>query len=171
LRCPPGFEHDTTRRLFPLNFSVDDPARVQMPWRPGALQVVYDAAQATYLLYVPPGLGFFVSPPWDASVPSWEEFYVWWLDPKKETLTRKLLPAGPWVADAKRDTALGRGVRNFSCGTDCYRHYDIEADAGRILVTISGRSSAVSESVIGTYRLDSGNTWTKVKEGQPDPSQ
>jgi hypothetical protein len=166
------FQHDTTRQLFPLNFSADEPAHVQMPWRPGALQVAYDAAQGTYLLYVPPGLGHFVAPAWDSSIPSWEAFYVWWFDPTKATLSRKLLPAGPWVADAKRDMVLGRAARNFSCGTDCYRHYDIEANAGSILVTISGRSSAVSDSVIGTYRLNPGEVvWKKVKDGQPEPTQ
>jgi hypothetical protein len=105
-------------------------------------------------------------------VPSWEAFYVWWFDPKKATLTRRLLPAGPWVADAKRDMILGREVRNFSCGTDCFRHYDIDVDSGNILVTISGRSSAVSESVIGTYQLTPGGTsWKKIKDGQPESTQ
>jgi hypothetical protein len=166
------YQHDATRRLFPLNFSADDPAHVQMPWRPGGLQVAYDAGQGIYLLYVPPGSGHFVTPPWDSSVPSWEAFYVWWFDPNKLELTRSLLPAGPWVADAKLDKVLGRDARNFSCGTDCYRHYDVQADSGSILVTISGRASAVSESVIGTYRLSpGGSSWKKIKDGQPESTQ
>ena len=163
------FQHDNTRRLFPLNYSVDDPTRVQLPWRPGELAVTYDASQGIYLLFAPSLHVPFVSPPWDSSVPSWEKFYVWWFDPRKETLLRKLLPPGPWVADAKRDMILGRGARNFSCGTDCYRHYEIEANAGGILVTISGRLSAVSDSVIGTYRLNpSDASWKKIKDGQPE---
>jgi hypothetical protein len=114
----------------------------------------------------------FVTPSWDSSIPSWETFYVWWLDPKRETLSRQLLPPGPWVTDAKRDVILGRAERNFSCGTDCYRHYDIEVDSGSILVIISGRSSAVSDSALGTYRLSPGEaSWRKVKNGQPETTQ
>ena len=166
------FQQNTTRRLFPLNFSADDPAHVQMPWRPGAVQASYDSGKGIYLLYVPPGLGSFVSPPWDSSVPSWQHFYVWWFDPKKETLSRELLPAGPWVDDAKQDQILNRRDRDFACGIDCYRHYDIEVDSGTILVTISGRASAVSENVLGMYRLNpGGKKWTKIKDGQPESAQ
>jgi hypothetical protein len=166
------YQHETTRRLFPLNYSADEPTHVQMPWRPGGLQVSYDASRGTYLLYVSPGSGRFVAPSWDSSVPSWEAFYVWWFDPKRQTLSRNLLPPGPWVADAKRDAPLGREAHNFPCGTDCYRHYDIEVDSGSILVTISGRASALSDTVMGTYRLNPGGTsWKKIKDGKPEATQ
>lgn len=73
------------------------------------------------------------------------------------------------MSDAKLDKILARDVRNFSCGTDCYRRYDVEADFGSILMTITGRASAVSEKVLGTYRLGPNDTkWTKIRDGKPE---
>ena len=158
---------DQTRRLLPLNYSVDDPAHIQLPWPPAQLAVTFDSHRGQYLLF-PSGVSF-LTPSWDTTPPSWQSFYVWWLDPKNDAITRQLLPTGPWVTDAKLDMILGRTFRNSSCGTDCYRHYDIAVDSGIILVTITGRTSAVSERVTGTYQLRPGDTnWKKIKDGQPE---
>jgi hypothetical protein len=160
-------KHGTQYRLLPLNFAAELPTRIDMPWRPAQLSSVYDASQGKYLLY--PEVITFLTPSWSPSTPSWEHFYIWSFDAKRETIVRQLLPAGPWVTDAKLDVILGRDFRNFSCGTDCYRHFDIKADSGKILVTISGRSSAVSENVLGTYMLDQGGKkWIKIKDGKPE---
>jgi hypothetical protein len=70
--------------------------------------------------------------------------------------------------DAKLDKILARDVRNFSCGTGCYRNYEFEADSGNIFVTISGRTSAVGEKVLGTYKLGQDDTkWSKIRDGKP----
>ena len=70
--------------------------------------------------------------------------------------------------DAKADGFI-RGVNNFSCGADCYRHYAIEADSGNILVTITGRSSALSKKSFGTYQLGPDQTkWIKVRDGRAE---
>jgi hypothetical protein len=159
--------HGTQYRLLPLNFSAELPTRIDLPWRPAGLSSAYDAGQGKYLLY--PEVIMFLTPSWSPSIPSWEDFYVWWFDAKHDTIVRQLLPAGAWVTDAKLDVVLGRDLRNFSCGTDCYRHFEIKADSGKIFVTISGRSSAVSEGVMGTYSLDQGGKkWVKIKAGKPE---
>jgi len=156
--------------LLPLNYSAGGSPQVEMPWSPAmnsGLSVAYDAGADKYLLYVPSVT--FLTPPWNGALPSWEQFYVWWFDAKKETIKRQLLPQGPWVADAKRDRELSRDAKNFSCGTDCYRHYDIKTDSGKLFVTITGRLSALSEDVMGTYSLSEGdNKWGKIKEGKPE---
>jgi hypothetical protein len=154
-------------KLLTLNYSPGNPPHIDMPWSPAQLALTYDAGSDKYLLYVPRVT--FLTPPWDGALPTWEQYYVWWFDAKNETIRRQLLPPGPWVSDAKLDKVLGRDLRNFSCGTDCYRHFEIKADSGNILVEISGRASAVSESVIGTYKLDKANDkWIMIKKGKPD---
>lgn len=80
-----------------------------------------------------------------------------------------MLPAGPWVADAKLDGPLLRDLRNFSCGVDCYRHYEIKVDRGNIYVAISGTAAAISKSVTGTYVLRAGSpNWEKVSDEKMD---
>jgi hypothetical protein len=79
--------------LLPLNYSAGGTPQVEMPWSPVrilGLSVAYDAGVDKYLLYVP--LVTFVTPPWNAALPSWEQFYVWWLDAKKDTIKRQLVP-------------------------------------------------------------------------------
>jgi hypothetical protein len=148
-------------KLLPLNYSYGNPTHLEMPWNPAQLAAVYDAHLDKYLLY-PAGLQF-LSPSWNPSLPSWQKFYVWWFDARHDQIERELLPAGPWVADARLDGPL-RDARNFSCGTDCYRDYAINVDAGSIFVVISGRPSAISASVTGTYQLSPGSTeWRKIK--------
>jgi hypothetical protein len=155
------------RTLFPLNYAAEDPQHIQLPIRgPAQLAVVSDSHRDTYLLYAP-SLSF-LTPSWDSTQASLEHFYVWWLDPRKNTVRRALLPQGPWVDDAKLDKVLARDVRNFSCGTDCYRQYEVEADSGNIFVTITGRTSAVSEKILGTYKLGPDDTkWSKIRDGKP----
>jgi hypothetical protein len=148
--------------LLPLNYSPVEPPHRELPWGPVHLSTLYDAGRDRYLLYLQ-GVSFLTSS-WDSSLPSWETFYVWWLDAKNETITRQFLPAGPWVADAMNDGVLLRAFRNFSCGTDCYRHYAMTVASGDVFVTISGRPSAISESVTGTYKLGpGGTTWERTK--------
>ena len=162
------YKKGTHNNLLPLNYSAGDPPHIDMPWSPAELSVAYDAGSDKYLLYASNGVTF-LTPSWNAALPTWEQFYVWWFDAKNEAIRRQLLPPGPWVTDAKLDTVLGRDLRNFSCGTDCYRHFEIKTDSGNILVGISGRSSAVSERVIGTYRLGQGDkAWKKIKDGTPE---
>jgi len=162
-------ERGNTKKLLPLNYSPGDAPHIDMPWSPARLSAVYDAAGDKYVLYTPGEVMTFLTPPWNPALPSWEQFYIWWLDAKNGSVERQLLPAGPWVADAKLDKVLGRDLRNFSCGTDCYRRFAIQADAGNILVTISGRTSAVNEKVLGTYKLDKGSKeWRKIKDGKPE---
>jgi hypothetical protein len=155
------------RTLFPLNYATEDPQHIQLPSRgPAQLAVALDSHRHTYLLYAP-SLSF-LTPSWDSTQASLEHFYVWWLDPQKKIVRRALLPQGPWVDDAKLDKILARDVRNFSCGTGCYRNYEFEADSGNIFVTISGRTSAVSEKVLGTYKLGQDDTkWSKIRDGKP----
>jgi hypothetical protein len=155
------------RTLFPLNYAAEDPQHIQLPSRgPAQLAVTLDSHRHTYLLYAP-RLSF-LTPSWDSTQASLEHFYVWWLDPQKKTLGRALLPQGPWVGDAKLDKILARDVRNFSCGTGCYRNYEADADSGNIFMTISGRTSAVSEKILGTYKLGPDDTkWRKIRDGNP----
>jgi hypothetical protein len=157
----------TQRTLFPLNYAASDPQHIELPTRgPAQLAITADPRHHAYLLYMP-NLTF-LTPTWDSTQPSLERFYVWWLDPQKHAVRRVLLPQGPWVGDAKLDLLFARDFRNFSCGTDCYRKYDVEADSGSVLVTITGRASAVSEKVLGTYRLGPNDTkWTKIRDGKP----
>jgi hypothetical protein len=148
-------------KLLPLNYSANNPLRIEMPWNPAQLSAVYDQAQDKYLLYA--DSVEFLTPAWDTSSPSWQAFYVWWFDAKRDSIKRVLLPPGPWVDDAKLDGPLLRGMQNFSCGTGCYRHYEITASSGAIYVTIAGRTSAVSAAVTGTYRFDAGSAgWVKL---------
>jgi hypothetical protein len=156
------------RTLFPLNYTANDPQHIELPTRgPAQLVITADTRQHTYLLYMPNMA--FLTPSWDSTQSSLEHLYVWWLDPQKHTLRRALLPQGPWVDDAKLDKVLARDMRNFSCGTGCYRQYDVEADSGNVLVTITGRASAVSEKVLGTYKLGPNDTkWTKIRDGKPE---
>jgi hypothetical protein len=152
----------------PLNYSPKEPSRAEMPWGPADLYVTYDSVQDKYLLFA--DVRFFRTPPWDATIPSWEDFYVWRFDAKTDNLNRQLLPPGPWVDDAKFDGAL-RDVRNAPCGTDCYRHFELKLDAGNVFVSISGKESAINRRVLGTYRLSAdGRRWEKIKDGIPDPS-
>lgn len=159
--------HGDSRKFFPLNYSAGDPNHIELPWGSIRLAVARDGDTDNYLLY--PHVATFLTPSWSPSQPSLEEFYVWWFDAKHETLQRQLLPRGPWITDAKLDMVLGRAARNFSCGTDCYRHYDVAINSGNVMVTNSGRRSAVSESVMGTYRLRKNSTkWEKVADGKPE---
>jgi hypothetical protein len=163
------FKKGDHTKLMPLNYSVGTPPHIDMPWSPVTLSAVYDSGGDKYLLYVPSHIATFLTPPWNPALPTWEQFYVWWFDAKNQTIARQLLPDGPWVADAKLDKVLGRDLRNFSCGTDCYRHFEIKADSGNILVQISGRASAVGESVVGTYKLAKGSAkWEMIKKGIAD---
>jgi hypothetical protein len=119
--------------------------------------------QGRYFLYVP-GV-YFAAQSWDKSLPNWEHFDGWWLDTKRETIEHVVLPAGPWVTDANLDKIFLRAFRNFSCGVECYRHYDIKVDGGSIFVSISGTPAAIHENVTGTFKLLGGGTsWEKVKE-------
>jgi hypothetical protein len=156
------------RALFPLNYAANDPQRIELPIRgPAQLAITPDSHQHTYLLYMPSMA--FLTPSWDSTQASLENLYVWWLDPQKHSLRRVSLPQGPWVDDAKLDKVLARDMRNFSCGTGCYRQYDIGADSGNVLVTITGRASAVSEKVLGTYKFGPNDTkWTKIRDGKPE---
>jgi hypothetical protein len=161
------YDNGSQRTLFPLNYTAEDPQHIQLPSRgPAQLAVAMDSHRHTYLLYAP-SLSF-LAPSWDSTQPSLERFYVWWLDPQKKIVRRLLLPQGPWVDDAKLDKVLARDVRNFSCGTGCYRNYEVEADSGDIFFTISGRTSAVSEKILGTYKLGpDGTKWNKIRDGKP----
>jgi hypothetical protein len=146
--------------LLPLNYTSSDTTRTDgIPV--GALSAAYDARAGKYLLFIP--RTEFITPSWDKSVPSWQHYYVWWLDTNKDEVRRVLLPPGPWVSDAKLDGVLDRDALNFSCGVDCYRHSDIKsADGGDIYVTVTGRSSAIGEAALGTYKLKAGeNAWVK----------
>lgn len=141
--------------LLPLNYTPSDATRTDMLPRPASLSAAYDARADKYLLYFPQAI--FLTPSWDATVPSWQQYYVWLLDAKTDKIQRWRLPPGPWVSDAKlHDTS--RALANFSCGIDCYRQADISIDAGEIVVKISGRPSAISQDVIGIYRLRVGDT-------------
>ena len=147
--------------LLPLNFSPSaDPLQPDIPVNPGHLAVAYDAVQSEYLFHFRDPA--FLTPDWDRSIPSWQQFYVWRFDAKTDAVQRVLLPPGPWVADAKLDGIELRAVRNFSCGIDCYRHADIRVNGDNVYVTVTGRASAISESVMGTYRLRLGEKeWLK----------
>ena len=157
----------TERTLLPLNYATADPQKIQLPSRgPGRLQIALDKHLPIYILYEP--MLSFVTPSWDSTQSSLEHLYVWWLDLQKKSIRRTLLPQGPWMDDAKRDVTLGRALQNFSCGIECYRHYEIAADAGTIFATISGRTSALSESTLGTYKLSPGDAkWVKIRNGKP----
>lgn len=154
---------DNGYSLLPLNYSPSNPAVICTTCSAGNLSSRYDAAEDRYLLF-DQGVGF-TSATWDSSIPSWEHFDAWWLDAKNEKIDHIVLPAGPWVTDAKLDAALLREFRNFSCGVDCYRHYNIiKVDSGNIFVSISGTPAAIHESVTGIYKLSPGGTkWEKVK--------
>lgn len=148
--------------LLPLNYTESDTAHLFTTYPVNHLTSGYDAVLDKYLIYVP-GL-LFNSVSWDSSIPSWEHFDAWWLNAKNETIEHIVLPAGPWVSDAKLDIILLRGPRNFSCGVDCYRSYAITVENGNIFVSISGRPSAISQSVTGTYKLSKdGTKWEKIK--------
>jgi len=72
------------------------------------------------------------------------------------------------VRDAKLDGVYLRGERNFSCGTECYRAYDVDVDSGTIFITITGQASAVSKNILGRYKLGPTDTkWTKIQDGIP----
>jgi hypothetical protein len=155
--------------LLPLNFSWTTAPQIDIPSSLNQLDVEYDAKSQEYLLHLPSNLVTFLTPPWDSTLPSLENFNVWWFDAKGDTLVRQLLPSGPWVKDAKLDKVLGRDLRNFSCGTDCYRHFAIKADGGKIFMTITGRTSAIGKDVLGMYRLsDDKRSWVKTAEGKPE---
>lgn len=84
--------------------------------RPASLSAAYDARADKYLLYFPRAI--FLMPSWDATVPSWQQYYVWLLDAKTDKFRRWRLPPGPWVSDAKLHD-ISRALANFSCGIDC----------------------------------------------------
>ena len=154
--------------LLPLNYVASDPKSLILKRGIGLdpLKSQYDDTLDRYLIYR--DVLFFTTPSYDSSISSWEHFDAWWLDAKKATIEHIILPPGPWVSDAKLDGLLLRAARNFSCGTDCYRHYSIKVDNGNIFVTISGTSSAISEKVIGTYKLKPGDSnWEKIGSNPP----
>jgi hypothetical protein len=153
--------------LLPMNLDPKSPTQISPIGVPWFLSSQHDPFGKKYLLFRA-GVSF-KSASWDKTLPSWEHFDAWWLDTEHATLEHVVLPPGLWVSDAKKDDLLLRDTRNFSCGTDCYRSYDIKVDSGSILVEIAGRSSAISEKVLGTYRLAAGaSSWTKIKDGQPE---
>jgi hypothetical protein len=152
--------------LLPLNYIESDPKTLILKRGLHLLQSQYDATSDRYLIFE--DVSFFSTPSWDSSIPSWEHFDAWWLDAKKATIEHIVLPPGPWVTDAKLDPVFLRAFRNFSCGTDCYRHYSLKVDNGNVVVTISGKPSAISESVTGTYKLKpGGGDWEKARSRPP----
>jgi len=149
-------------KLLPLNYSESDPGHITATYPFNYLVSKFDGVHERYLLFT--NRVSFTAASWDITIPSWQKFDAWWLDAKNETLEHIVLPAGPWVSDAKLDKVLLRDVRNFSCGTDCYRSYEIKVENGSIFVTILGRPSAINETVTGTYRLkEDGKGWEKIK--------
>lgn len=147
--------------LLPLNYEPANPKELIVNHAVRLLRSLYDAVSDRYLLFE--DARFFNTPSWDSTIPSWEHFDAWWLDANKPSIKHVTLPPGPWVTDARLDAILLRAYRNFSCGTDCYRHYNLKIESGVVLVTIEGRPSAISESVTGTYKLKpDGSDWEKV---------
>jgi len=161
-------KRDSEFTLLPLNYVANDPKSLILKRGIGLgpLRSQYDAALDRYLIYQ--DVLFFSTPSYDSSISSWEHFDAWWLDAKNATIEHIVLPPGPWVTDAKLDGLFLRDVRNFSCGTDCYRHYALKVDSGNVFATISGRPSAISESVTGTYKLKPGSkAWEKEEHRSP----
>jgi hypothetical protein len=168
--CALLHKRDDRYKIVPLNYAAGDSSRVDIPVNLPQLEVAYDAASNKYLVYGSSNTVSFLTPSWNRTLFSWEHFYVWWFDARDDKIERRLLPPGPWVADAKND-GIERATRNFSCGTDCYRKYEISVVKGTILVTITGRLSAIAESVLGTYKLGkSDSKWEKIKDGKPIPA-
>ncbi len=155
-------KHDNMITILPFNF---DPAHLGqlntsiVPWH---LTSLFDAGTGKYLFYV--RWASFNQADWDKTLPSWSHFEVWWFDPKTESLTHVVLPRGPWVGDAMLDDVFLRSFRNFSCGVDCYRQFELSVDSGNIFVAISGQPAAIHQSMVGTYELRPGSKkWEKVR--------
>lgn len=142
-----------TYTMIPLEYSATYPSFYRLSSK-------YDASSEEYLIYSP-NLPFV--PLKNSKTSSWESFDAWLFDIKSEKVEHIVLPPGPWVADARHDGIFLRAVKNFSCGTDCYRGYDLQLIDGKIQVTISGKPSAISSDVAGTYQLaPDGKTWQKI---------
>lgn len=148
--------------FLPFNYHEDAPDQLNYTQNVKYLISKYDPASKRYLIFRNDLL--FNTPSWDKNIPSWEHFDAWWLDTSQATVEHIILPPGPWVTDAKLDGVFLRGFRNFSCGVDCYRGYEIRVENGNIIASISGRTSAISKSATGTYRLNkNGTDWEKIK--------
>jgi len=155
---------DNRRYLLPLNFDPNNPGPIYTTYPLWTnLKSRYDAKSDRYLLFLSDIT--FTNPSGNQYVPSWEHFDAWWLDLKTKSITHIVLPPGPWVTDAHLDTALLRVFQNAPCGIGCFRHYDLKIEGGNIFVSISGKPSAVSEGVTGTYQLKPDRSgWEKLTE-------
>lgn len=139
--------------MIPLEYSATYPSFYRLSSK-------YDASNEEYLIYSP-NLPFV--PLKNSKTSSWESFDAWLFDIKSEKIEHIILPPGPWVADAQHDGIFLRAVKNFSCGTDCYRGYDLQLINGKIQVNISGKPSAISLDVTGSYKLaPDGKSWQKI---------
>lgn len=139
--------------LMRLEYSATQPSFYRLSSR-------YDANSDKYLIYAP-HLPFV--PRNNVKTSSWKSFDAWLFDIKSESVEHIVLPAGPWVANARLDGVLLRGFRNFSAGTDAYRGYDLKLLDRKIQITISGKPSAISRGVTGTYQLaPDRKSWEKI---------
>jgi hypothetical protein len=149
--------------LLPLNYVENDPKTLILKQGiTGLLKSLYDASSDRYLIFR--DVDFFTTPSWNARIPSWEHFDAWWLNAKMGAIEHAILPPGPWVADAKLDGLFLRALRNFSCGVDCYRRYRLtKVEGGNIYINVSGSPAAISQDVVGSYRLPyKGTNWEKI---------
>ena len=154
---------NNTLTLLPTNFDPSHPDQIYTAYPIYHQKSLYDAAVGKYFIFS--ANAPFKAADYDKSLISWTHFDAWWLDTNNETIEHVVLPPGPWVDDAGLDDVLLRGPRNFACGVDCYRQYDIKVSGGNIVVTITGRPSAISRSATGTYALHAGTSkWEKVSD-------
>jgi hypothetical protein len=94
--------------------------------------------------------------------PAWAPFNAWWFDPQSRSLAHIVIPNGPWFSDVAAD-AIVRPFSCFSCGCDCYRHYDVKVSGGSIFIQISAEYSALRDVTTGTYVLrPASSKWQKI---------
>lgn len=98
----------------------------------------------------------------EAYEPGWAPFDAWWFDPQTGSLAHIVIPDGPWFSDVAADPIL-RPMSCFSCGCDCYRHYDVKVSAGSIFIRITAEHGALRDATTGIYVLRPASLkWQKV---------
>jgi len=145
-------------RLLPLELSDQDSKKwASWSYPIGGMAGRLDAQSGqTFLFFLNKKLGP------DAYQPSWAPFDAWWFDPNTVSLTHIVLPDGPWYADVASDP-LFRPLGCFSCGCDCYRHYEIKVGGGSVFISIAATYGALHDATTGIYILKGGAPkWRKI---------
>jgi hypothetical protein len=152
---------DSTYKALPLELTpttLPQPANLMYRWNTVASRK--DATDGRYFLFFS-NERFRANP---SGVQGWTPFNTWWIDVKQKTIEHVLLPAGPWVADAKTDGPL----RKFICHpSDCdtFRHYDFKVAGHKIFVRITAERAVLNGSTLGIYEFDSSaNAWLRVAD-------